>query len=815
LKEFDEESQKILLSYQNKIISEDMLMKNNFQNTSVPQSSPANQASNSVENINWETDEYFNLKLLVAKIKFAQSGSRDYLFEYNIQSLESNISQKSVNDGKNSYIRLKVYRNPRLGNVSVKWNDVRVVQEINTKKKIVYYKLYFHYTDLSEIAFILETTNYQEFRNLNILLGYGDIDDYDEDYNYFLKNFTDSLKKDSSPDILKFLYENIPESLLVNISSLIDSNLIFDHLYQLTEYDDTGFFSGWQDGSSAIVNNLRCIDPIFLLNEFKKKPNLCNRIYYNLDMSSKMEGEMMPNRIIFATILMQYCLFSHNRPKENSPTFTIGKDYKVATKITELGGDFFTFGKSDQETFFLQQQQEYIVEEENYETDDLGVSTIAKSNSTKTLTKDLDDGGQYFPIDMVFFIDRNTGSETSAPVPAIYVKALADLEKWENINKTIRIVADILGTTLGIGTLLLTGNPYIALAAAADLALSGMDLTVHALRVEIAKLEGGEQFLKEWDIIYNNGGFIIATPQLVAGIFKSIFSLIPKAAVNVRQGLKAMAISVFLDLNSGIFQRKELRLFEATEWITPSAGFFSKTKECEILLENGAFFMELDAAIINGKIAEGINPDIIGTITNKRKFGLVYQGEIVAQGNRYDKVYRRVLMDLKKAINNGNIRIILEELKKLAFCEKTPKITNKYPTENLPIDGLILNYNFDSKGIFRQLNGNLFPSREFDFIITKSGDLKIGKKHHLLGNKDEVLAAGQLRFKNGRIVELDNLSGHYRPTSEEAQRLGLILTKIGIPIKRARNEIVALSLNNNGEIVRNGKDKIIYIENIK
>jgi len=55
--------------------------------------------------------------------------------------------------------------------------------------------------------------------------------------------------------------------------------------------------------------------------------------------------------------------------------------------------------------------------------------------------------------------------------------------------------------------------------------------------------------------------------------------------------------------------------------------------------------LELDAAAIMESINKGINPDVIGAISSKRKFALVYKGEIVAQGsilkkiNNYD--YRR------------------------------------------------------------------------------------------------------------------------------------------------------------------------------
>ncbi|MFP3591909.1 hypothetical protein [Chryseobacterium sp. SIMBA_038] len=91
-------------------------------------------------------------------------------------------------------------------------------------------------------------------------------------------------------------------------------------------------------------------------------------------------------------------------------------------------------------------------------------------------------------------------------------------------------------------------------------------------------------------------------------------------------------------------------MFQPTEWVIPSAGFFSKTSECDALVQNGAFFMELDAAAIMESInkGNGINPDVIGTINSNRRFALIYKGEIVTQGNRYDKAYQKVLQDIRK-----------------------------------------------------------------------------------------------------------------------------------------------------------------------
>ena len=93
--------------------------------------------------------------------------------------------------------------------------------------------------------------------------------------------------------------------------------------------------------------------------------------------------------------------------------------------------------------------------------------------------------------------------------------------------------------------------------------------------------------------------------------------------------------------------------------------------------------MELDAANILGQIEKGINPDVIGAISPKRRFALVYKGEIVAQGNRYDKAYQETLMDLKKANSVEKVGEVLEEIinrrrivsvEDVSLLGKTPEI---------------------------------------------------------------------------------------------------------------------------------------------
>ncbi|PQA94588.1 hypothetical protein B0A69_08990 [Chryseobacterium shigense] len=83
--------------------------------------------------------------------------------------------------------------------------------------------------------------------------------------------------------------------------------------------------------------------------------------------------------------------------------------------------------------------------------------------------------------------------------------------------------------------------------------------------------------------------------------------------------------------------------------------FVSKTSECDALIQNGAFFMELDAAATMESIGRkgGINPDAICSISSNRRFALVYKDEIVAQGSRYNKAYQKTLMDLRRVSYNA------------------------------------------------------------------------------------------------------------------------------------------------------------------
>lgn len=737
----------------------------------------------------WRTDDYIKKQLLCNKLKYSNQFNMHYILDYNINDYDGIAEEKYIKDDQENFIRLNTYLNKNKELVDLVQTQCEIKFEINgPKEEISAQLIYFYHRDADTVALrrrkaiVLETFSYEEFRNLVRYVGYGDFENGDTYYkDYFIKIFkksflratkvTGAIKVTDAKEI-KFLYTQAPEFVLKGMQ--LPNETIFGHILDLTDLDDTGIFSGWKDGSSALINAIKALSSYtFLLEKFKANPELCNRIYFNLDGFSEVNGEMKSNRIIFATFLMEACLLSENRPQQGAPEFKIGNGYKVNTKVLELGGFLLGLGKSNDKTFYLQQQQEVIKR----------IFIVPKEgdpNATEKVTKDLDEGARFYPLDMVYFkdetrsetLDGESGLEGSVTmmVPAIYVKALADAENWEDINETMRIVADMMVIVFGIGTLVLTDNPYLLLAALADLSLAVPDVTIQAFREEIAKLPGGKEFLRQWDLVYNVLGAAVAAPQVVVALSQAVVAFyrgclsllkLPATAEKVRQGLRTVAISVFLDLNSGVFQRKDLRMFSLTEWVIPSAGFFSKTSECDALIQNGAFFMELDAAAIMERInkGNGINPDIIGAISPSRKFALVYKGEIVVQGSRYDKAYQKTLMDLKRvSYDVGKVEDILKGLLR-------EKIYIKYADKF----ELKFHHHFDGEILIKQKGGEeileLFGAHNHEIRGTK---IQIGAIRNPPGMKnihdlpDDVPFKANVELKYGSgIVKKKNTSSFF------------------------------------------------------
>ena len=146
---------------------------------------------------------------------------------------------------------------------------------------------------------------------------------------------------------------------------------------------------------------------------------------------------------------------------------------------------------------------------------------------------------------------------------------------------------------------------------------------------------------------------------------------------------------------------------------------------------------------------------------------------------------------------------------KSGSCKSNELITNKFPNEEIPTDGYKLDY-YISDGKIKGIDGR---KGNFDFVITKDGQLLIGRKHHYLGNAEDVVAAGQIKINGkGEIKRIDNLSGHYQPTVEQAMIYQTLFEQQGLVLNNTWLEYYYIPVDSKGYC---GDVVLKYIKMIK
>lgn len=83
---------------------------------------------------------------------------------------------------------------------------------------------------------------------------------------------------------------------------------------------------------------------------------------------------------------------------------------------------------------------------------------------------------------------------------------------------------------------------------------------------------------------------------------------------------------------------------------------------------------------------------------------------------------------------------------------------------------------------------------DVEFVIGLNGNLVLGRRHQHLakeaGDSTQVLAAGRMNVKKGKITVVDNGSGHFIPTEEEV--LGnypQLLRNLGLDLRGTKLQI--------------------------
>ena len=84
-----------------------------------------------------------------------------------------------------------------------------------------------------------------------------------------------------------------------------------------------------------------------------------------------------------------------------------------------------------------------------------------------------------------------------------------------------------------------------------------------------------------------------------------------------------------------------------------------------------------------------------------------------------------------------------------------------------------------------QVVGNTNVAQKWDYIVKADGQILVGRKHSWLSQGESVLAAGELKYNNGKIVEISNASGHYLPSTDEASNFLRIFRQAGVKVDDA------------------------------
>ncbi|MDQ8142980.1 hypothetical protein [Chryseobacterium sp. CFS15] len=164
-----------------------------------------------------------------------------------------------------------------------------------------------------------------------------------------------------------------------------------------------------------------------------------------------------------------------------------------------------------------------------------------------------------------------------------------------------------------------------------------------------------------------------------------------------------------------------------------------------------------------------------------------------------------LLPEIEAKLIGSILKNLKQESELLKKLRKFTKIKNTVPNESMPIDGKLYGIVEVENGLLK-IDGQIIPKYgSVDFVVTTEGKLLLGKKHHFLGNAQDVLAAGTLKIVKGKVLNISNFSGHYAPSIDEATQFPEIFKTLGIDLEKAYLE--TMELINNKPVFKTTKIK--------
>lgn len=84
-----------------------------------------------------------------------------------------------------------------------------------------------------------------------------------------------------------------------------------------------------------------------------------------------------------------------------------------------------------------------------------------------------------------------------------------------------------------------------------------------------------------------------------------------------------------------------------------------------------------------------------------------------------------------------------------------------------------------------EVNGNTQVAGKWDYIVKADGEILVGRKHSFMSQGSDVLAAGEVKFSNGKLVDINNLSGHYIPNPGDTFNFLRVFKSTGVDVSNA------------------------------
>lgn len=134
-----------------------------------------------------------------------------------------------------------------------------------------------------------------------------------------------------------------------------------------------------------------------------------------------------------------------------------------------------------------------------------------------------------------------------------------------------------------------------------------------------------------------------------------------------------------------------------------------------------------------------------------------------------------------------------------------PKIKMKIST--IDADGWLMGKYVNGE---LQVVGNTNVAQKWDYIVKSNGEILVGRKHSWLSQGEDVLAAGELKFNNGKLVEINNASGHYLPSTTEGSNFLRVFREAGIKVEDATLTIIKEDGTIFKQVSPTAGDRLIY-----